>query len=248
VAHANLDWSRAMSPAFNPLTLVLVLSVAGCGGASAQGGQEPAQAPTTAPSAEPRRIDPEPFAPPAAYAALFQPGWTATYEGVHSVSHWDDEDPAADESGMVHQQRTWTFTCAVAEITALPSGVVSRIECHGDDTDSLAGIYAATEHGVWALSRPPASAEDLAAMVSESALLVPARLEPVHESEEYEEGGMELVGETRDGAYCYRLSSWGGDESSRELCVAEGRGITLFRNDWAGGSVSETTITQVAAP
>ncbi len=178
--------------------------------------------------------------------ALFKAGTSWTLTAVSHSSFMDDQDPAADATGVVRTSNTSQVTCAVAEVRAFASGVLSRIDCDAElsvgTTDPLAGWWAATAAGLWHLADEPAAEPTLDA----SAIFLSAT--PVAEErrnvldEEMEHA--EIITTSQEGAaWCVANVFAAGDEAWSSLCL-DAIGPVRGSGGWAGGAEQEVTFTR----
>ena len=181
------------------------------------------------------------------YADLFVMNNQWNYEATREAGFWDDSHPDADANGEVNTTTTWRFSCRVDDVRAFSGGsLVSRFDCDGEDEGTLEGVYTHSGGQLWSLADWPDTEDELIEMRSDKPI-IGAHPQPVDRFREDETGGGEMIMIERDGegGWCAGEAYWGGDEMSRAVCVAPGRGITSYSRSWAGGSWEEVIVDQV---
>lgn len=184
--------------------------------------------------------------PAKLYAGLFVRGAHFTYKVETESSHWDDQDPDADQNGNVTQKSSGTMTCTVTEVTKLRDAIASDVSC--DESlgvpvggASPQGTYVATAAGLWRTDGIPSAAPTDAKTMLLAA--IPAETKVVDGDPE-NEGFSSQTSVSRNGAgeWCWEESSVGGDEGGSTICFANGviSGGSAF---FAGGSSHDATYT-----
>ena len=190
---------------------------------------------------------PSPAAGSTPYAGVFVDR-TATYRYQSLSSMHDPDDPRADASGNVEDRHQALVRCTTAT-GAVDGWRTADISCEleaasGDVLALLVGTFVAGPGGLWRLEAgATADAATLAALAEEPPLLA---VDPV----EREEGagtvdqphGTSHAVRRQAGGWCIHDASWGGDESSRSICIDPARGITRVAHTWAGGSSRESSL------
>lgn len=215
------------------LPLLLLLATAGCHGSRKATG--------------PRRAGDVPT-----YDGLFTTGTSWRLAVTTTSSHWDDQDPAADEHGNVDSSSKHEMTCRVRATRRFPGGRAAEIECDegGRAADPIAGVWIQTADGLWRGELLPE--EGVTPALDVGRRFLAARPEPVDKREEEPEspdgpsgGSGSTLTITADGdGWCVSESSWGGDESWQSLCLDDD-GPSSGGGGWAGGSSSEYEFTRI---
>ncbi|MCA9677896.1 MAG: hypothetical protein KC464_22925 [Myxococcales bacterium] len=218
--------------------------VAACGGKAAG----PASPDTGAP-VRPTPAGGDAFPAPRDLA-VFTPGATWTFQVHSTTSFMDEEDPAADASGVVTQEGDSRVTCHVAEVGTFDGGVLGHVACDGDLAatgmiDPLTGWWAANDVGLWRLEGDPPG--DGAPELAPEEMILPAR--PVAGSTsrvlDEEMGFEEHVEINGDGKVWCQERSWSaGDGGWLSICfdaVGPASGVSGF----SGGAESEVEFKRV---
>ena len=219
----------------------VLLATAACGGKSA-----------------PKTVTPvdngggtEPAAPP--YMALFDKGRSWTFALEQSDSYYDDQDPAADQYGMVRSTSQGHASCTVDSVVDFEGGKASLVVCGGDlaennmGRDPMGGVWIANAEGLHhaASSFLPENGEppdmEYATLILERVPV--AKEEPGFDDEENPENQTSFLTIKQDGdAWCWESSFAWGDESWDSLCIGPD-GFESGSFGWAGGSDHEITFT-----
>jgi hypothetical protein len=217
-----------------------------------------------------------PPAPPptvAFMAGLFGGDRTLIYDVTQEASFFDDQDPAADASGVVKTASTDPVTCHLA-VATLGRYRTATIAC--DDgaaatsgarvLDELERTYATDGAQLWRLEggELPTTVADLEAALPDAPDLVAGQ--PSVEQGGYDDtsddddgdgnpddgeddarfGTVHRVTATTDG-WCVEDEGWGGDEGGASWCVSAARGVTAVTWYFAGGS-SQDQRAELRAP
>jgi hypothetical protein len=223
-----------LSMRFAGLSLVLALS-------ACKSSAPPKQTTTTPPAS-------------ASFDGLFRAdaSWRFTVNSESSM--WDDSDPAADANGNVVTKSTGTATCKVIATRSFPGGRASQIEC--DDaasdrvSDTIGGVWIQNADGLWRTTALPD--EGQAPTLEPYELFLAANPKPGRVENKEPEGPDGPAGgsgeiheiEVSGDGWCVTHSSWGGDESWRQLCI-DSKGPAGGNAGWAGGSTQESTFQRI---
>ena len=176
------------------------------------------------------------FAPAAHYATLFDGGHTFMYTHTSSSAFWDDEDPAADESGMVRSSETATVTCMTTVVLHTAQAAVANFECDGNG-GHMEGVWVADATGLWHLREEPAAEADIAGLRVTETPQIAAEPVTFSNEEESDEGHSSSNSVDNNGStWCAHESHSGGDEAGRSVCFTPGQGISSASDWWSGGS------------
>ena len=221
----------------------------------ASGGPRPAVGNTPSP--------PPPAATGAFMAGLFASDRALVYDVTQEASYYDDQDPAADASGMVHRAATEPVTCQLT-VGALGGYRTAVIACASDASDELIGArvleelertYVTDGDRLWRLEggERPTTVDELEAALPDLPDLTrdqrPVEAggdgddddgdgDPDDGADDERFGTSHRVTPAGDG-WCVADDSWGGDEGGASWCVSAARGITRVSWYFAGGSTQD---------
>jgi ketosteroid isomerase-like protein len=211
--------------------LLLVLALAACGGS---GGKPTAvTTPTTADTA----------VPPALFAALFVDGKAFKYAVTTESSHWDDQDPKADQNGNVLETTHDHMSCRVHGLQNFSHAIAAKVEC--DDASSLGdlspdAVWVATGTGIWRLDAFPLDDAAIDALDPKQMVLAAQPVETTVDSGDADTGeAWSVVHEAR--GWCRTHTFVSGDEGGSSICFAQGFGLAGGGSSFAGGSTKDVT-------
>lgn len=200
-------------------------------------------------------------------AGLFTGDRTLVYDVTQEASYYDDQDPAADASGMVKAASTDPVTChlTVATLGGYRTATIACDDGDGDDAtlgarvlEELERTYVTDGARLWRLEGGA-----LPTTVAELEAALPAEPELVQGQQPVEQGGYDDVSDDDDGdgdpadgeddarfgtshrvtaagdGWCVADDSWGGDEGGASWCLSASRGITSVAWYFAGGSTQD---------
>lgn len=214
---------------------------------------------------------PTPAASGAFMAGMFAADRTLVYDVTQEASFFDDQDPAADASGMVKTASTDPVTCHLA-VATVGRYRTATIACDDGDAsgarvlEELERTYVTDGAQLWRLEggELPTTVGDLEAALPDAPDLV-AGQQPV------EQGGYDDTSDDDDGdgdpddgeddarfgtvhrvtaagdGWCVEDEGWGGDEGGASWCVSASRGVTSVTWYFAGGS-SQDQRAELRAP